>query len=144
MILLFHPYQLHQKITDFKRQLLYIGTTYYERYLVFEHLDRFISEVQGFSISTIELGFKDEALIFILVYFDNLYKSISEVKSQLEILLGSKAILLNTDGLPEYLEIAYFHWNNDNENLSLFQKTEDGQLFLHYAPKEFDLFNPVD
>ena len=63
MHLKFLPYKLEPCLNQYKRQLLFVGITYYEKYVIFEHLTKSIDKVLGFDIERVELGFQEDKLV---------------------------------------------------------------------------------
>jgi hypothetical protein len=63
----FIPYNLPDNLSKFRRELLLIGVTYYERLLVFEHLNKPIDQVLYFPVSSVELAFNKEDMVSVWI-----------------------------------------------------------------------------
>ncbi len=85
---LFHNYSFTKCLAEYKDQLLLKGITYYERYLVFEHIKRFIkAEILDFDVKSIELIFCEEQLVGIHFFIEevNVQKVIGKIEAHLDI-----------------------------------------------------------
>jgi hypothetical protein len=63
----FIPYNFNTNLSTYRKELLLIGVTYYERLLVFEHLKKSVDQILGLNVDTIELSFDSEALVSVTI-----------------------------------------------------------------------------
>lgn len=87
----YHKYFFSSCLSEFSNQLIFKGITYYERYLIFEHLKPYASlTFINFLTNNVELIFNGECLVGMHIYISE--KDIDKVIGILEALLDKNSL----------------------------------------------------
>ena len=128
----FLAYSLNDTITSFKKELLYLNTTYYERNMVYEHLNK-PKTILGFNVDKSELCFSYENLIAISIYLKE-YKSFrNDLIEIIEILIDQKPTQIDLETFGNENENKIYSWEFDDKVLGVITKRDNGQLIIHSA-----------
>ena len=124
----FHPYKFETNLSKFRNELLLIGVTYYDRMMVFKHLNNCpISQIANHEIDRVELGFMSEDLVSVWFYLSN--ENSIALKEYLESLLKIVSIEnKHQDGDKMYTKILNY-WRDDKYFLGIGKDTNG----LHYV-----------
>lgn len=136
----YQPFRLQQNMTEFSRKLLYVGTTYYDRFLVFEHLDNPISKIWGMEVPKVELYFSEEKLIAISALLKEKISNYPNVIELIEKQTCLQTKIFGTEVLFSSIGNTVYYWKNKVSKLALLSSLDSDQLVLNYSLNDFNLF----
>ena len=135
----FIPYDFKEGLATFKRQLLLIGITYYDRLLVFVHLNRPIDHVLHFPISSIELAFnKKEQMVAVWLFLEKCNKE--DLLATLESNFGKPGEKVVYDDNFKIDNKLVYIWKFKSQFLGMGSKEQGRTLFIYYTPRKQTLY----
>lgn len=109
----YHKYKFENCLHKYKEELLLKHITYYERLLVFRHLNSFTQRtILNFDITEVDLSFDKEDLVSVRFYVQA--ESTSQILNSLEQVLGNKYF---ANIVPDHLSLHYLikhYWFYEN------------------------------
>lgn len=134
----FIPYNFQDNLSKFRRELLLIGVTYYERLLVFEHLNKPIDQVLYFPVSSVELAFNKEDMVSVWMLLENC--NVEDLLDTLESHQNKRAIKVVHGEFDKIENKLLYRWEDKTHLLSIGSRELSSQLFIYYTLKEFALY----
>lgn len=128
------PYNFKDNLSKFRRELLLIGVTYYERLLVFEHLNQPITQVLNFPVTSIELAFNKEQMVSVWILIKNCTPE--TLLNCTERKLGKKAITINRDENYKIDNKLLYTWSDGNSLLGIGTRNKEESLFIYFTPEK--------
>ena len=125
------PYTLGVDLSAIKDTLSYKGTYYYERFEVYEVIDKPINKLFNHLIDKIELLQFNNLLIGVIIYFKDDITHYDSIKLNIDKELKVEGVLVST-----YKELIHC-WENDKVKLELVQ--EKNKLVITYSLMEYDI-----
>lgn len=130
-------YSFEQNLMHFRNELLYIGTTYYDRYLVFEHLNKYFQTFLEYTVYKTELYFLNEKLYGISIYLEEKFENLNSIIESMSKAFGQVPAVFE-DEIISPIGNKKYCWMVNNKKVGLL--TEDEQIFVSYSLKRFGLF----
>ena len=127
-----------RKLSKFRRELLLIGVTYYERLLVFEHLNKPIDHVLYFPVSSVELGFNKEEMVSVWILLENC--NIDDLLDTIESHQNKKATEVMHGEFDKIENKLQYRWQDKTHLLGIGLRNSTNQLFIYFTIKEFTLY----
>ena len=138
MHLKFLPYKLEPCLNDYKRQLLFLGITYYEKYVIFEHLNKRIETVLGFNIERVELGFQEDKLVSVWLYIKE--SKLSELVNVFESYYGTTSTKVNLEFFNEPPNTMQFYWSNGQYLVGLGDNVYEDVCYVYVTLKNCNIY----
>jgi|GEM_PF-2582761 len=134
----FIPYDFKCNLSKFRRELLLIGVTYYERLLVFEHLNKPIDQVLYFPVTSIELGFNKEEMVSVWILLEKCL--VDDLLDTFESHQNKKATEVIQGEFDKIENKLLYRWEDDTHLLGIGLRESINQLFIYFTLKEFSLY----
>ncbi len=138
MHLKFLPYKLEPCLNNYKRELLFLGVSYYERYIIFEHLNKSINQVLGFDIERVELGFEVDKLVWVWLYIKE--SKLTELLDVFESYYGTKANKINLEFFSEPPNTMQYYWSNSRYLVGLGDNVYEDVCFVYVSLKKCNTY----
>lgn len=139
MDLKFLPYSLEVCINNYKRELLFLESTYYEKYKVFEHTKKVINTVLGFPVEKVELAFETDKLVGVWLFTSE--RKLEDLINVFESYYNVKATKIDLDGFVEtHTGIQYF-WGNIEYIVGLGIKPYNDKAYIYITLKHSNLYH---
>ena len=142
MHLKFLPYKLEPCLNNYKRELLFLGVSYYERYIIFEHLNKSIKQVLGFDIERVELGFEADKLVWVWLYIKE--NKLFELLDVFESYYGTKATKVNLEFFAEPPNTMQYYWSNSQYLVGLGDNVYDDICYVYVTLKRCNSYFTQD
>lgn len=111
MDLKFLPYKFEPWINNYKHELLFVGSTYYEKYNVFEHIKNQANNVLGFPVEKVELAFEEDKLVNVWLFTNE--NKMDELLDVLGVYFERKPISIDFDDFLKPYNGIQFYWGDD-------------------------------
>ncbi|MEO6228838.1 MAG: hypothetical protein ABJB11_08865 [Ferruginibacter sp.] len=142
MHLKFLPYKLEPCLNNYKRELLFIGVSYYERYIIFEHLNKNINQVLGFDIERVELGFEVDKLVWVWLYIKE--SKLVELVNVFESYYGTAPTKVNLEFFADPPNTMQYYWSNSQYLVGLGDNVYEDICYVYVTLKNCNLYFTQD
>ena len=121
------------------------GVTYYERLLVFEHINKPIDHVLYFPVSSIEIAFSSieiafnkEEMVSLWILLENC--NVDDLLDTIESHQNKKASKVIHGEFDKIENKLLYKWKDKTHLLGIGKRESANQLFIYFTLKEFSLY----
>lgn len=134
----FTAYHFYTNLSIYRKELILIGITYYDRLLVFEHLKKSINHIFGLSIYSIEISFNNEDLISVRILL--MEGNLEIIKNGLEKQLNRIAKKNQKERLVKSNERLLYYFQDKKHLIGIGSNSSANTFFIYLTVYQFNQY----